>query len=146
MRGIFLENVRYFHRTADQRFVYPIRDSSTALAASRPSRIAHTTRDWPRLISPAAKTRGTEEAYPSGFVATFVLWSTSTLKASVTYFWLPRNPAAIRTRSAGITFSLPSTGTIVILPVFSSFRLSSFTTFALHTFPFLSAMNSFTVV
>ena len=32
---------------------YPIRYSSTALAASLPSRIAHTTRDCPRCISPA---------------------------------------------------------------------------------------------
>lgn len=34
----------------------PIRNSSTARAACRPSRIAQTTRDWPRRMSPAAKT------------------------------------------------------------------------------------------
>jgi hypothetical protein len=38
----------------------PIRDSSTARAHWRPSRIAHTTSDWPRRMSPAAKTLGTE--------------------------------------------------------------------------------------
>src|SRR5690349_8291830 len=37
----------------------PIRYSSTARAACRPSRIAHTTSDWPRRTSPAAKTFGT---------------------------------------------------------------------------------------
>ena len=42
------------------RFVYPIRLSSTALAASLPSRIAHTTSDCPRCISPAVNTPGSE--------------------------------------------------------------------------------------
>src|SRR6185312_4891188 len=37
----------------------PIRNSSTARAHWRPSRIAQTTSDWPRLVSPAAKTLGT---------------------------------------------------------------------------------------
>ena len=32
-----------------------MRYSSTALAAKRPSAIAHTTSDWPRRMSPAAK-------------------------------------------------------------------------------------------
>ena len=41
------------------RFVYPIRDKSTSLAQSRPSRMAHTTRDWPRCMSPAVKTLST---------------------------------------------------------------------------------------
>src|SRR6266581_176395 len=38
----------------------PIRDSSTTRAHWRPSRIAHTTSDWPRRMSPAAKILGTE--------------------------------------------------------------------------------------
>ncbi len=38
----------------------PIRNSSTARAAWRPSRIAHTTSDWPRRMSPAANTLGTD--------------------------------------------------------------------------------------
>ena len=38
----------------------PIRNSSTARAHWRPSRIAHTTSDWPRRMSPAANTFGTE--------------------------------------------------------------------------------------
>ena len=37
----------------------PMRNSSTARAHCRPSRIAHTTSDWPRRMSPAAKTFGT---------------------------------------------------------------------------------------
>ena len=40
--------------------VDPIRNLSTACAAWRPSRIAHTTSDWPRRMSPAANTLGTE--------------------------------------------------------------------------------------
>lgn len=38
----------------------PIRNSSTARAAWRPSRIAHTTSDWPRRMSPAVNTFGTD--------------------------------------------------------------------------------------
>ena len=38
----------------------PIRNSSTARAHWRPSRIAHTTSDWPRRMSPATNTFGTE--------------------------------------------------------------------------------------
>ncbi len=38
------------------KFVYPIRLLSTSRAASRPSRMAHTTKDCPRRISPAANT------------------------------------------------------------------------------------------
>ena len=38
----------------------PIRNSSTARAHCRPSRIAQTTSDWPRRMSPAAKTLGTD--------------------------------------------------------------------------------------
>ena len=38
--------------------VDPIRNLSTACAHCRPSRIAHTTSDWPRRISPAANTLG----------------------------------------------------------------------------------------
>ena len=40
----------------------PIRNSSTARAHCRPSRIAQTTSDWPRRRSPAANTFGTEVA------------------------------------------------------------------------------------
>ena len=36
----------------------PIKNLSTACAARRPSRMAHTTSDWPRRISPAANTLG----------------------------------------------------------------------------------------
>ena len=41
-------------------FETPIRYSSTARAHWRPSRIAQTTRDWPRRMSPHAKMLGTE--------------------------------------------------------------------------------------
>ena len=42
------------------RSVRPIRNLSMAWAQSRPSRIAHTTSDWPRRMSPAANTFGTD--------------------------------------------------------------------------------------
>ena len=40
--------------------VLPIRNSSTARAHWRPSRIAQTTSDWPRRMSPAANTLATD--------------------------------------------------------------------------------------
>jgi hypothetical protein len=42
------------------RFDPPMRNSSTARAHWRPSRMAHTTSDWPRRTSPAANTFGAE--------------------------------------------------------------------------------------
>jgi uncharacterized protein len=42
------------------RLLAPIRNSSTERAAWRPSRIAQTTSDWPRRMSPAANTFGTD--------------------------------------------------------------------------------------
>ncbi len=42
------------------RSLRPIRNSSTARAHWRPSRMAQTTRDWPRRMSPQAKTRVAE--------------------------------------------------------------------------------------
>lgn len=88
------------------KFEYPISEISTALAALRPSSIAHTTKDWPRCMSPAVKTPGTDVSYCSSFVATLLRGVKSTLKASVTYFWLPRNPAAINTSCASMIVSL----------------------------------------
>ena len=46
-----------FHRGS---VLDPIRNSSIARAHWRPSRIAQTTSDWPRRMSPAANTFGTE--------------------------------------------------------------------------------------
>jgi hypothetical protein len=46
-----------FHRG---KRLAPIRNSSTARAHCRPSRIAQTTSDWPRRMSPAANSLGTE--------------------------------------------------------------------------------------
>jgi hypothetical protein len=42
--------------------VVPMRNLSTSWAHWRPSRIAHTTRDWPRRMSPAANTFAIELA------------------------------------------------------------------------------------
>ena len=49
----------FFAKKAGYRLVYSIRLSSTTAAVSRPSRRAHTTRLWPRRISPQANTLGT---------------------------------------------------------------------------------------
>src|SRR4029079_6512432 len=45
------------------RLVAPVRYSSPAAAAARPSAIAQTISDWPRPASPAPKTPSTLEAY-----------------------------------------------------------------------------------
>ncbi len=42
------------------KLVVPIKNPSIARAQSRPSRIAHTTSDWPRRMSPAENTLGRE--------------------------------------------------------------------------------------
>ena len=49
----------YKNYTIRTRFVYPFRYSSTSAATERPSAMAHTTRDCPRRMSPAAKTFST---------------------------------------------------------------------------------------
>ena len=91
-------------------FVYPISDSSTAFATALPSAIAHTTKDCPLCISPAVNTFFLLLSYSPGFVATLVLLVRSTPKSDVTYSWLPRNPAAIKTISAFNSCSVPLTG------------------------------------
>ena len=49
--------------------VVPISALSIALAHCRPSRIAHTTSDWPRRMSPAANSRSREVLYSTVFAA-----------------------------------------------------------------------------
>jgi hypothetical protein len=49
-----------FASTQRGRSVFPIRNLSMACAAWRPSRMAQTTSDWPRRMSPAANTFGRE--------------------------------------------------------------------------------------
>jgi hypothetical protein len=49
------------HRNQRGNALSPSRNRSMARAAWRPSRIAQTTRDWPRRISPQANTLSTEE-------------------------------------------------------------------------------------
>ena len=53
-------HITFLYLAEDQgKLVYPMSDSSTSRAAERPSCTAHTTRDCPRRISPAANTPGT---------------------------------------------------------------------------------------
>ena len=60
--------VRHFvpHRVRDTKAIYrassllPIRNVSIDRAQSRPSRMAQTTSDWPRRMSPAENTFGSE--------------------------------------------------------------------------------------
>jgi hypothetical protein len=59
------DDIQFFYSNAVStlyrgRLLEPIRNSSTARAAWRPSRIAQTTSDCPRRMSPQAKTRGVE--------------------------------------------------------------------------------------
>lgn len=60
-------------------------------------------------------------AYAPSAVDTFVLAFSSTPNASATYFSVPRNPAAIRTRSASSFVSEPGTSDITMRPVFHPF-------------------------
>ena len=62
--------------SATRQVVAPIRYSSTARAAWRPSRIAQTTSDWPRRMSPAAKTFGSRPVV-DGVALTLPRWSSS---------------------------------------------------------------------
>ena len=57
-----LSSFRQIRIYCTDRLVYPIRLSSISFAASRPSRIAHTTSDCPLCISPAVNTFGTLDA------------------------------------------------------------------------------------
>ena len=142
----FLVFVSLVHQISSYKLEYPIRAVSTSLAQSRPSRIAHTTSDCPRCISPAVKTLSTFVLKCPASVFTFVRSVRSKPKAYVTYGWLPKNPAAINTKSTGTSYSLPATSAMMFLPAFLSNLLSSLTSFALQTSPFSLAMNSFTVV
>ena len=80
----------------------PIRNSSTARAHWRPSRIAQTTSDWPRRMSPAAKSFGdrglvVERRWPRRCRA----GRASTPDCSTMPGWRgPRKPIASSTRSA----------------------------------------------
>ncbi len=93
------------------RTVSPIRASSIAAAHWRPSRIAQTTSDWPRRMSPQAKTLAWEEAYRLVSAATLPRLSERT-PSSVSRPSLTgeTKPIASRTRSAFSVNSLPSIG------------------------------------
>ena len=86
----------------------PIRNSSTARAHWRPSRIAHTTSDWPRRMSPAAKTFGDRRAVVVGVgldVAARVALDAE-LRRAARRAPGPTKPIASSTRSALISNSL----------------------------------------
>ena len=86
----FLVFVSLVHQIRIYKLEYPIRAVSTYLAQSRPSRIAHTTSDCPRCISPAVKTLSTFVLKCPASVFTFVRSVRSKPKAFVTYGWLPK--------------------------------------------------------
>lgn len=77
-----VSNLPSFPRCICYKLVYPIRDSSTSLAASLPSATAHTTRDCPLCMSPAVKTRSTFVWCEPEGVSTFVRESRFTPKLS----------------------------------------------------------------
>ena len=96
----------------------PIRNSSTARAHCRPSRIAQTTSDWPRRMSPAANTLSTRRAVVVGIrlhVAARIALDAELLEQAGRTTG-PVKPIASSTRSALIANSLPGTSTIFIAP------------------------------
>ena len=91
--------------TTRTRLVQPLRYASTSAAALRPSAMAHTTRDWPRRISPAAKTFSTVVAKPPSAVRT--VSSQATPKASHTPPAHPAKPvAAIKSPQGSVSPSV----------------------------------------
>ena len=115
----------------------PVRYASTPAAAERPSEIAHTISDCPRPMSPAVNTPGT---------LVMKLWSRATLPrgssstpspSSSGPFSGPTKPMASSTSCAGISCSVPSTGT---KRPFSS-RVTS-TSLCVATLPSASPVNS----
>src|SRR5690606_29999369 len=92
------------------RSLRPVRWASTPRAAARPSAMAHTIRDWPRPMSPAANTPSTDVRY-SASRTTLPRWSRSTPSWSRRPSRCgTRKPIARVTSSAGISRSVPSTG------------------------------------
>jgi len=85
----------------------PPRKVCTLAAASRPSLIAHTTSDCPRLQSPAAKTPSTLVAYSPYFALKFARWSSSSESCEGMSASGLLKPIARMTRSHGHSRSLP---------------------------------------
>lgn len=97
--------------------VSPIKYLSTPFAARRPSAIAQTTNDWPRAMSPAAKTPGTLVIF-SSLIRT--LPRSSIAKPSCDSSpWVsgPRKPMANRTSWAGHSRSVPGISRGTQLPL-----------------------------
>ena len=61
LRNQLSSDPRKVSRELYPRLELPMRYLSIEMAALRPSEIAHTTSDWPRRISPTAKTPGTDD-------------------------------------------------------------------------------------
>ena len=98
----------------------PIRNSSTARAHWRPSRIAQTTSDWPRRMSPAAKTFGSRGGVAAGAVGCWPWRCRAHPSARRTRRACDcsgeTKPIASSTRSAGISNSEPGTSCMACRP------------------------------
>src|SRR5579884_3787733 len=99
------------------KFVRPIRYRSHSRAAPRPSLIAHTTRLWPRRMSPAANTPGTLVANRPYSALALLRGSFSTPSLSSSCGSGPRKPIASNTSWAGKTFSDAGTSRGTIRPL-----------------------------
>ena len=95
--------------TLEASSVEPIKNLSISYAASLPSEIAHTMRDWPLLKSPAAKTFLSDVWYL--VVNGFELLSEFNFKSLIISLSGPVNPRANNTKSQGHVFSDPSIST-----------------------------------
>ena len=124
----------------DESSVEPIKNLSISYAASLPSEIAHTIKDWPLLKSPAAKTFLSEVWY--FFVNGFEKLSAFNLRLLIIWLSGPVNPRANSTRSQGHTFSEPSISTNFAFS-FGFFIHSTSIVFNAFTFPLPSFINSF---
>mmetsp|Transcript_30094 Transcript_30094/g.66686 ORF Transcript_30094/g.66686 Transcript_30094/m.66686 type:complete len:211 (+) Transcript_30094:703-1335(+) len=114
---------------------------STTAAESRPSRMAQTTRDCPRLQSPTANTPGTLVANSPNCALKLVRSSRSSFMASARVASGPTKPMASRTRSASSTRAEPGTSTGLKAPVLGSFSILTLTISMPFTWPFSSPMK-----
>ena len=101
---------------ATDRIAPRVEPPSTCSAHWRPSLIAHTTSDWPRRASPAAKTPSTDVAYAGAAALPRASRSTPSCSSTSGSGW--RNPIASRTSSAGRASSVPASGANGGLPSF----------------------------
>ena len=109
-----------------QRFVYPSKNASTALAQARPSAMAAATREAPRRTSPAVNTFPLAVPWPA--LPSRPFSSSSSPKASARDDSAPVKPAAMSRSSAGRVYSWPAVSTTTAVRFPPSSVMSFFAT------------------